>query len=54
MSMIEKYGLTADVALIATMFAAYFSGFPAVAHAAIALFTGIGLVQVAKIRMESA
>lgn len=54
MSMIEQYGLTADVALVVVMFLALFAGYTTIGYAAIVAFAAIGLVQVAAIRQESA
>lgn len=52
MSVIDKYGLTVDVALVAIMFGTYFTGYLGIAHIAIAAFTALSLIMVGKIYGE--
>jgi hypothetical protein len=52
MSMFEQYALSADVVLVAAMFGAYFGGYLAVAHVAIAAFFALSFAMAAKIYRE--
>jgi hypothetical protein len=53
-AILEKYALTADVALVAVMFATYFAGYLTMAHVAIGVFAALTVVQVLSIRNEEA